>query len=174
MAHGARDVADVEQADLAQLRAREAVRRERVDPALPDAGGLGILAADACDSAGLVLPDLAEETRARLSDLLPREASIANPVDMLGSAVGETYGRAIPILLADPAIDALVVVFVLTIVADTEDVCAAILRRAAARMRGPVVVQPFLKGRRSCSRASCRTRCSGRSSRSGPAARSRS
>jgi acyl-CoA synthetase (NDP forming) len=139
-------VADVEQADLAQLRAREAVRRERVDPALPDAGGLGILAADACDSAGLVLPDLAEETRARLSDLLPREASIANPVDMLGSAVGETYERAIPILLADPAIDALVVVFVLTIVADTEDVCAAILQRAAARMRGPVVVQPFLKG----------------------------
>jgi acetyl coenzyme A synthetase (ADP forming)-like protein len=103
-----------------------------------NAGGLGILAADACDGAGLVLPDLAEETREKLAELLPREASTANPVDLLGSAVGSTYEQAIPILLADPGIDALLVLFVLTIVADTSDVAAAIAR-ASAGAEKPVV-----------------------------------
>jgi len=103
-----------------------------------NAGGLGILAADDCDGAGLVLPDLAEETREKLAELLPREASTANPVDLLGSAVGSTYEQAIPILLADPGIDALLVLFVLTIVADTSDVAAAIAR-ASAGAEKPVV-----------------------------------
>ncbi|HTR33374.1 MAG TPA: GNAT family N-acetyltransferase [Gaiellaceae bacterium] len=103
-----------------------------------NAGGMGILAADACDHAGLVLPDLADETREKLAALLPAEASTANPVDLLGSAVGETYERAIPILLDDPGVDALVVLFVLTIVSDTSDVVEAI-RRASAGSAKPVV-----------------------------------
>ena len=103
-----------------------------------NAGGLGILAADACDGAGLTLPDLTEETRARLAELLPREASTANPVDLLGSAVGATYEQVIPILLADPGVDALLVLFVLTIVADTSDVADAIAR-ASAGAEKPVV-----------------------------------
>ena len=105
---------------------------------LTNAGGLGILAADACDTAGLVLTDLAEETRAQLDAILPGEASTDNPVDMLGSAGGDAYERAIPILLADPGVDALLVVFVLTIVAATEDVAAAIAR-ASAGVDKPVV-----------------------------------
>jgi len=105
---------------------------------LTNAGGLGILAADACDQAGLVLPDLTEETRAKLAAFLPTEASTANPVDMLGSATGETYEQAIPILLADPGIDAVMVLFVLTIVADTSEVCASI-RHASEGAEKPVV-----------------------------------
>ncbi|MGZ4333530.1 MAG: bifunctional acetate--CoA ligase family protein/GNAT family N-acetyltransferase [Gaiellaceae bacterium] len=105
---------------------------------LTNAGGMGILAADACDDSGLVLPDLSDETREKLAEFLPREASTANPVDMLGSAVGATYEQAIPILLADPGVDALMVLFVLTIVADTKDVCDAIAR-ASAGAEKPVV-----------------------------------
>jgi acetyl coenzyme A synthetase (ADP forming)-like protein len=105
---------------------------------LTNAGGMGILAADACDAAGLVLPDLAEETRLRLGEVLPEEASTANPVDMLGSAVGETYEKTIPLLLADPNVDAVMVLFVLTIVADTTDVVTAIAR-ASEGAEKPVV-----------------------------------
>ncbi|MGZ4291279.1 MAG: acetate--CoA ligase family protein, partial [Gaiellaceae bacterium] len=50
----------------------------------------------------------------------------------------ETYEKAIPILLADPGVDALMVLFVLTIVADTKDVCDAIAR-ASAGAEKPVV-----------------------------------
>jgi acetate---CoA ligase (ADP-forming) len=105
---------------------------------LTNAGGLGILAADACDGAGLTLPDLTAETREKLAAVLPREASTANPIDLLGSAVGASYEQVIPILLADPGIDALLVLFVLTIVSDTTDVADAIAR-AAAGAEKPVV-----------------------------------
>ena len=43
---------------------------------------------------------------------MPAEASVANPVDMLGSATAEIYERALPIVLADPGIDAVIVLFV--------------------------------------------------------------
>ncbi len=124
--------------DTAALLSSQPLPRGNRVAVLTNAGGLGILAADACDASGLILPDLAEQTRARLEALLPGEASTANPVDMLGSAGGEAYEQAIPVLLADPGIDALLVVFVLTIVADTEDVAAAI-GRASVGAEKPVV-----------------------------------
>ena len=56
---------------------------------LTNAGGLGILCADACEAAGLELPSLTDETVRAIAPLLPGEASLANPVDMLGSASDE-------------------------------------------------------------------------------------
>jgi acetyl coenzyme A synthetase (ADP forming)-like protein len=103
-----------------------------------NAGGLGILAADACDQVGLELPDLADETRAKLAALLPAEASTANPVDLLGSAVAETYAQVLPVVLDDPGVDAVLALFVLTVVADTDSVAAAI-HDVAAHADKPVV-----------------------------------
>ena len=40
---------------------------------------------------GLELPELTEETRAALAAAVPGEASLANPVDLLGSATAATY-----------------------------------------------------------------------------------
>jgi acetyl coenzyme A synthetase (ADP forming)-like protein len=97
---------------------------------LTNAGGLGILCADACEAAGLELPRLSEETRASIGAVLPAEASTANPVDMLGSATAELYERALPPLLADPAVDAVVVIFVPAARVRVEDVAAAIARAA--------------------------------------------
>ncbi|HEY6962672.1 MAG TPA: GNAT family N-acetyltransferase [Gaiellaceae bacterium] len=113
---------------------------------ITNAGGMGILAADAADRYGLVLPDLQEETREKLAEFLPREASTANPVDMLGSAVGETYEKAIPILLADPGVDAVMVLFVLTIVADTKDVVDGIARASAGAEKTVVPVVMSAEG----------------------------
>jgi len=47
---------------------------------------------------------------------------------MLGSATGETYERALPPLLADPRLDALIVLFVPPVVAGAPEVAAAISR----------------------------------------------
>jgi acetyl coenzyme A synthetase (ADP forming)-like protein len=99
---------------------------------ITNAGGLGILAADACEAAGLELPALTEETQAALAAIAPREASFANPVDLLGSATAETYEAAIEPVLADPNVDALVILFVPPVVATADDVAAAI-RRAVER-----------------------------------------
>ena len=93
---------------------------------LTNAGGLGILCADACDAAGLQLPPLASETTASLRELLPGEASFENPVDMLGSATARTYAEALPQLLNDPQVDAVIVLFVPTVTATADDVARAI------------------------------------------------
>ena len=58
---------------------------------LTNAGGLGILCADACEAATLTLPPLADVTIQAARGGAPAEASFANPVDVLGSATAETY-----------------------------------------------------------------------------------
>jgi acetyl coenzyme A synthetase (ADP forming)-like protein len=95
---------------------------------ITNAGGLGILCADACEAAGLELPALSSETRATLAPSVPGEASLANPVDLLGSATAATYETVIGPVLADPNVDALIVLFVPPVVAGAEEVALAIRR----------------------------------------------
>jgi acyl-CoA synthetase (NDP forming) len=95
---------------------------------LTNAGGLGIMCADACEAAGLTLPPLAEQTRSQLQDLLPGEASLNNPVDMLGSATTASYEAALPVVLADPGIDAVIVLFVPAVSATADEVAAVVAR----------------------------------------------
>ncbi len=114
--------------DVTGLLAAQPLPHGRNVAVLTNAGGLGILCADACESAGLTLPHLADATVEELRASLPAEASLANPVDMLGSAVGETYEQALPPLLHDPGIDAVIVLFVPPVVAGAEEVSEAIAR----------------------------------------------
>jgi acetyl coenzyme A synthetase (ADP forming)-like protein len=114
--------------DVAALLSTQPLPQGRQVALLTNAGGLGILAADACEAAGLELPSLTAETRAALAAMLPREASLANPVDMLGSATGETFEAVLPHLLADPGVDAVIVLFVPPVVAGAEDVAEAVVR----------------------------------------------
>ena len=100
---------------------------------ITNAGGLGILCADACEAYGLDLPTLSDETRAALALVVPGEASLTNPVDLLGSATAATYDAVIGPVLADPNVDALIVLFVPPVVAGAQEVAAAI-RTAVARM----------------------------------------
>ena len=112
--------------DAAALLSSQPLPRGRRVGVLTNAGGLGILCADACAAAGLELPELSEETRAALQPLLPDEASLANPVDLLGSATGATFEAVIPALLEDKRLDSLIVLFVPPVVAGADEVAAAI------------------------------------------------
>ncbi len=114
--------------DVTGLLAGQPLPRGRRVAVLTNAGGLGILCADACDAAGLSLPALGDETIAALRAVLPAEASLSNPVDMLGSAVGTTYESVLPALLRDPGVDAVIVLFVPPVVAGAEEVASAIAR----------------------------------------------
>jgi acetyl coenzyme A synthetase (ADP forming)-like protein len=108
---------------------------------LTNAGGLGILCADACEAAGLELPELAPATRDALRAVLPHEASVANPIDMLGSAVGATYEKVLPVALADEALDAIIVMFVPPVQAGATEVAEAIARvLEATTTQKPVLV----------------------------------
>jgi acetyltransferase len=74
---------------------------------LTNAGGPGILAADACARTGLNLPRPGSATIGRLAEALPGFASLYNPVDILGDAGPERYRAGASILLSDPQIHAL-------------------------------------------------------------------
>jgi acetyl coenzyme A synthetase (ADP forming)-like protein len=117
--------------DVAALLSSQPVPRGRRVAVLTNAGGLGILCADACEGAGLELPQPSEATRATLAAALPTEASVANPVDMLGSANAESFQTALPVILGDPGIDAVIALFVPTVSVDAADVGAAISRATA-------------------------------------------
>ncbi len=112
--------------DAAVLFAHQPLPAGRRVAVLTNAGGLGILCADACESAGLELPPLSPESEAALAGMLPAEASVANPIDMLGSATAESYAQALPIILADPRIDAVIINFVPPITATPDEVAASI------------------------------------------------
>ena len=114
--------------DAAALLSSQPLPRGRQVALLTNAGGLGILAADACEGAGLELSELSEETKAALAAVLPAEASLGNPIDMLGSATGPTFEAALPPLLADPRVDAVIVLFVPPAMAGADEVAAAISR----------------------------------------------
>ena len=107
---------------------------------LTNAGGLGILCADVCDAVGLELPDPADETRGQLAALLSAEASLANPVDMLGGATADTYGEALAAMLGDPYLDSLIVLFVPTVTAAADDVAREIDRVVAQSDAGKPVL----------------------------------
>lgn len=122
--------------DVTSLLAQQPLPRGRRVAVLTNAGGLGILCADACEAAGLELVVLTAETQAALQAALPAEATVSNPVDMLGSATGATYEDAVPALLADPGVDALIVLFVPPVVAGVDEVAGAI-GRALERLGEP-------------------------------------
>jgi acetyl coenzyme A synthetase (ADP forming)-like protein len=121
--------------DLAVLLASQPVPRGNRVAILTNAGGPGIMATDACESRGLELAQLSPATTAALQALLPPEASVKNPVDMLASASAEAYEKALSILLADPGVDAALVLFVPPVVTPALAVAQSIQRAAAGSSR---------------------------------------
>jgi acetyl coenzyme A synthetase (ADP forming)-like protein len=117
--------------DVAALLAHQPIPSGKRVAILTNAGGPGILAADACEANGLELPQLGLATRDALRTFLPAAASIGNPVDMLASAPPEHYEQATRLLLGDPAIDSLMVIFIPPLVTDSKAAAEAIVRGAA-------------------------------------------
>jgi acetyltransferase len=74
-----------------------------------NAGGPGVLATDALLGAGGELATLSTETTKKLDALLPAHWSHGNPVDILGDADAERYGKALEIVLKDPGADGFLV-----------------------------------------------------------------
>jgi acetyl coenzyme A synthetase (ADP forming)-like protein len=117
--------------DVAALLAHQPMPAGSRVAVLSNAGGPAILAADACEAQHLELAALSESTTAGLRELLPPAASVGNPVDMLASAAAEQYASATRLLLADPAVDSLLVIFIPPLVTDPHDVARAIAAGSA-------------------------------------------
>ena len=125
--------------DMAMAFGRQPLPRSRRTAVLTNAGGPGILAADALEANGMQLPELQPATIAKLAPLFPPEASIRNPLDMIASATPEGYRAALGAILADPGIDSVVSIFIPPLRVEQEPVAQAMAAAAAEQPDTPML-----------------------------------
>jgi acetyl coenzyme A synthetase (ADP forming)-like protein len=106
---------------------------------LTDAGGPGVIAADAIEHNGLQLAALLPETRTALGQRLPTAASLGNPVDMLASASPDDYEYCLSTLLQDDGVDAVLVVLPPPPMFTAEEVATRILPTIKSSIKPTVV-----------------------------------
>jgi acetyl coenzyme A synthetase (ADP forming)-like protein len=111
---------------------------------LTNAGGPGILAADALESNGLTVPPLSDRTVSQLREFLPAEAGIGNPVDMIASASPASYGRSIEVLGNADEIDLVFVIFIPTGTTETSEVARALVDAKAKLPEDVPVISVFM------------------------------
>jgi acetyl coenzyme A synthetase (ADP forming)-like protein len=92
-----------------------------------NAGGPGILAADACEAHGLSVPAFADGTVRAIGKAVP-EASARNPLDLLAGAKPQAFDDVLACVLGDAGVDALVVTCVPTTSADVRDIARGIVK----------------------------------------------
>lgn len=131
--------------DVAALLAHQPVPAGRRVAVLTNAGGPGIMAADACDANGLELAALSDRTIAALRAVLPAAASVGNPVDILASATPDQYGQAATLLLGDAGVDSLLVIFIPPLVTRAAQVARAIVAVSAGGAK--TVLANFISAR---------------------------
>jgi acetate---CoA ligase (ADP-forming) len=109
-----------------------------------NAGGPGILTADACEARGLVVPPFHERTADAIEGAVPG-TGVRNPLDLLASATAQTFDAVLPLTLGDPGIDTVIVECVPTTTTDVREVATAI---AAARSYAQKPIVACLMGKR--------------------------
>jgi acetyl coenzyme A synthetase (ADP forming)-like protein len=130
--------------EVAAVLATQPVPRGENVAIITNAGGPGILAADACESLGLKVPEFTESTKNSLRGFLLPIAGTKNPVDMTSVATADDYARAIEAVSRDTNVDALIVIFIPPIAVKTEDVARAILRAAGSLERRVPLITTFM------------------------------
>ncbi|MFI6654935.1 GNAT family N-acetyltransferase [Streptomyces sp. NPDC050523] len=106
-----------------------------------NAGGAGVLAADACAEAGLTLPVPTPQLIEDLLAVLPDGAAVANPVDASAAVTEEQLAECVDRIMRHSGVDAVLVALVPTALAEaTGDDLVRALTRAPARRTKPVAV----------------------------------
>lgn len=129
-------------AETALLLAEQPAPRGPRIAVVSNAGGMGVLAADAADEWGLTVPELSSTLRQRLARHLTGTAGTANPVDAGAGASAADLGDITASLLASDEVDAVVVVLVATGVTDGAESIRAIGRARSRHVDKPLVLVP--------------------------------
>ena len=108
--------------DCAELVAKQPVPKGSGLAVVTNAGGPGVMAADALAKFGLEPVSLRPETKKKLDEFLPSFWSRGNPIDILGDATPERYLRAVEVCTSASEINGLVIIFVPQAVSDAADV----------------------------------------------------
>lgn len=106
---------------------------------LSNGGGASIIASDACERMGLIIPALQEDTRQKIRKYIPEYASARNPIDSAGLATYDVYNGIVKQMLLDSNIDALIVIYVDTVVNDAALPAQAIVDIHRGKCNKPII-----------------------------------
>jgi len=131
--------------DVASLLTKQSVPGGDRIAIVTNAGGPGVVCADACQANGAAVAELPAATQAQLGRFLPASASLDNPVDMMASASAEDYRRTLATLIDANACDVIVAIFVPPTVTQAADVAVAI-REIAETSEQCTIATVFMTG----------------------------
>lgn len=121
-------------AEAALLLAEQPLPAGRRVAVLSNAGGTGVLAADAADAWGLTVPELSPRLRARVGRHVNGTVGTGNPVDTGAAVAAKDLGAITDLLLGSDEVDAVLALLVAT---GANDAVAGMHAVAAARQRHP-------------------------------------
>jgi len=110
---------------------------------ITNAGGPGIMAADAVEMSGMDVCTLDRASATALMSKLPAAASVGNPIDVLGDADPDRYVAAVEAAQDDDAVDAIVVILTPQAMTKPAETARAIAK--SARNEKPILVS-FMGG----------------------------
>ncbi len=110
-----------------------------------NAGGLGVLAVDACEGAGLEAPALSEELRGRLETIRPGAAT-RNPVDLLATVTGSELEEVLRAICGSGEVDAVLAVCVSPTAGGSNEITDRVLALATESPAGIPVIPIFVGG----------------------------
>lgn len=118
--------------DLAKAFSWETVPNGPKVAIISNAGGPAVISADSVMTNGLEICQFDDETKNKLVSVLPRTASILDPVDVLGDALADRFAEAADIVLQTEACDSLLVILtpqVMTQIVKTADLLGQITKK---------------------------------------------
>ena len=113
--------------DCAELLAKQSKPKGPGLAIITNAGGPGVMATDALSDYGYEPVSLGRETLDQLNEILPPFWSKRNPIDMLGDASPELFGKVVKICLAAKEVDGLLIMSAPQALADASQTAAGLV-----------------------------------------------
>ncbi len=106
---------------------------------LTNGGGMGIIATDAAEKFHLEMATFEPDTLVALKKALPQTASTNNPVDVIGDADAERFGKALNIIVQDKNVDAVIVSVTPTVTTDMDEIANVLCAASKANPKLPIL-----------------------------------
>lgn len=124
--------------DFALAFANQPLPKGKNTVVVTNAGGPGIMATDAIVSLGLEMAEFTDATKETLLGVLPAEASIGNPIDIIAQGGPAEYEKTMDAVLADPNVDSVIVISVSIKMTDISEVIRRI-QKAGKKYSKPIL-----------------------------------
>ena len=113
---------------------------------ITNAGGPGIMASDACEENQMQLAKIDIQTVEILKSFLPSASNFYNPVDVLGDALADRYGKTFEIILKDKNVNAIIVILTPQAMTQGLDTAKALVNAIKESCREIPVLTSFMGG----------------------------